>query len=195
MAFKVVSDSKTRNPVLEPGWISEDFDLPDPVVIANGVIFGLSNGENADQRGAESRRLFNTHPAVLRALDSKTGKELFNSGSSMTSWVHFSGLAIADGRVFTVDHDSNVYCFGLGTSTKSNSLPRLNLSKLAKAINAENGHDELSTSWIGRAGRQDEILRSWIRRAGLALILAFLAGVGGLWAGVKDGRARSRLSQ
>ena len=50
---------------------------------------------------------------MLKALDLKTGKELFNSGTAMTSWVHFSGLAVSDGRVFAVDHDSNVYCFGL----------------------------------------------------------------------------------
>ncbi len=113
MAFKVVPDSKTQNPVLEPAWISGDFDLPDPVVIANGVIFGLSTGENAVQKGDENNRLLNTHPAVLKALDAWTGKELYNSGNSMTSWVHFSGLAVSDGRVFAVDHDSNVYCFGL----------------------------------------------------------------------------------
>ncbi len=31
----------------------------------------------------------------------------------MHSWVHFSGLGLADGRVYAVDHDSWVYCFGL----------------------------------------------------------------------------------
>ena len=31
----------------------------------------------------------------------------------MTSWVDFSGLAVSDGKVYAVDHDSNVYCFGL----------------------------------------------------------------------------------
>jgi outer membrane protein assembly factor BamB len=112
MAFKVVADAKTQNPVLDPAWVSGDFDLPDPVVIANGVVFGLSTGENAVQKGDESNRLLNTHPAVLKALDARTGKELYNSGTAMTSWVHFSGLAVADGRVFAVDHDSNVYCFG-----------------------------------------------------------------------------------
>ncbi|MEO7143445.1 MAG: PQQ-binding-like beta-propeller repeat protein [Bryobacteraceae bacterium] len=113
MAFKVVADPQTQNPVLEPAWISEDFNLPDPVVIANGVVFGLSTGENAVQHGGQDKRLLNTRPAVLRALDAATGKELYNSGSAMSSWVHFSGLAVADARVFAVDHDSNVYCFGL----------------------------------------------------------------------------------
>jgi outer membrane protein assembly factor BamB len=115
MAFKVVADAKTQNPVLAPAWISGDFDLPEPVVIANGVVFGLSTGENAVQKGEETNRLLNTHPAVLKALDARTGKELFNSGTAMTAWVHFSGLAVADGRVFAVDHDSNVYCFGLAS--------------------------------------------------------------------------------
>jgi outer membrane protein assembly factor BamB len=113
MAFKVVADPKTQAPVLEPVWISRDFNLPDPVVIANGVVFALSTGENAQQEGGEDKRLLNTRPAVLYALDAKTGKELYNSGNAMTGWVHFSGLALADGLVFAVDHDSTVYCFGL----------------------------------------------------------------------------------
>ena len=61
-------------------------------MIANGVLFALATGENAVQHGGEDKRLLNAHPAVLKALDMKTGKELFNSGSAMESWVHFSGL-------------------------------------------------------------------------------------------------------
>jgi outer membrane protein assembly factor BamB len=113
MAFKVMADPKTQLPVLEPAWISRDFNLPDPVVIANGVVFALSTGENAIQEGGEEKRLLGTRTAVLYALDAKTGKELYNSGDAMTGWVHFSGLALANGRVFAVDHDSAVYCFGL----------------------------------------------------------------------------------
>jgi len=113
MSFKVVADPKTQNPILEPAWISGDFNLPDPVVIANGIVFGLSTGANETQAGGTVMRMLKTRPAVLKALDAKTGKELYNSGSSMTGWVHFSGLAIADGRIFAVDHDSTVYCFGL----------------------------------------------------------------------------------
>jgi outer membrane protein assembly factor BamB len=113
MAFKVAADPKTQNPMLEPAWISGDFNVPDPVVIANGVVFGISTGSNEQQRGGEAQRMLNTHPAVLKALDAKTGKELYNSGDAMESWVHFSGIAIADGRIYAVDHDSNVYCFGI----------------------------------------------------------------------------------
>jgi len=111
MGFKVVADPGTSNPRLEPGWITGGFDLPDPPVVANGVVYAVSTGENAV--GPEKDRLLNTHPAVLRAMDAKTGKELFNSVREITSWVHFSGLAVTGGMVFAVDHDSKVYCFGL----------------------------------------------------------------------------------
>jgi outer membrane protein assembly factor BamB len=113
MAFKVVADPHTRDPKLEAAWISGDFSVPDPAVIANGVLFALSTGENAVQRGGEKKRLLNTHPAVLHALDAATGHELYNSKDAIASWVHFSGLAIANGQVYVVDHDSNVYAFGL----------------------------------------------------------------------------------
>jgi len=112
MALKVVADAK-GNPTLEPAWVSGDFDMPDPVVIANGVVFAMSTGSNEVQRGGEAVRVKTNHPATLKALDLKTGKELFNSGSTIESWVHFSGLAVSDGRVFAVDHDSNVYSFAV----------------------------------------------------------------------------------
>jgi outer membrane protein assembly factor BamB len=110
---------------LLPAWTSGDFDVPEPPVIANGVVFGLSTGENTLQAtGAkvifggqkilsDAQRSQNTHNAVLYALDAKTGKTLYQSGDAITTWVHFSGLAIADGRVYAVDHDSHVYSFGL----------------------------------------------------------------------------------
>ncbi len=113
MAFKVVPDPRSGDPVLDAAWISGDFNLPDPVVIANGVVFGLSTGENAVQRGGEAHRFENTRPAVLQALDAATGKLLYSSGDAFASWVHFSGLAVSDGKVFAVDRESNVYCFGL----------------------------------------------------------------------------------
>ncbi|MFN7999183.1 MAG: PQQ-binding-like beta-propeller repeat protein [Bryobacteraceae bacterium] len=110
MAFQVSIDSDSRKPSLNPVWLSRDFNLPDPVVIANGVVFALSTGENADQTKDRSQ---NTSPAVLYALDAKTGRTLYGSGTAMETWVHFSGLALADSHVYVVDHDSRVYCFGL----------------------------------------------------------------------------------
>jgi outer membrane protein assembly factor BamB len=125
VAFKVELDSVSKKPMLSPVWISGDFNLPEPVVIANDIVFGLSTGENARQtqesgvihKGltllTDADRHQNTTNAVLYALDAKTGKTLWDSGNSMPNWVHFSGLAIADGQVYAVDHESIVYCFGL----------------------------------------------------------------------------------
>ncbi len=125
MAFKVSLDSASKKPFLEPAWIAGDFNLPEPVIIANGVLFALSTGENArqtEQGGVihpnlklltDTERRENTTNAVFYALDAKTGKVLFESGNAMSSWVHFSGLALSNGRIYTVAHDSRVYCFGL----------------------------------------------------------------------------------
>lgn len=131
MAFRVLLEKATSAPNLEPAWVSPDFNLPDPPVIANGVLFALSTGENPRQdkvlgvlhfKSTEewkknllttAERSAGTHPGVLYALDAKTGKLLYQSGDAMKSWVHFSGLAIDDGKVFAVDHDSRLYCFGL----------------------------------------------------------------------------------
>jgi len=126
MAFKVATSPSTHKPTLVPAWISGDFDVPEPVAIANGVVFALSTGENTTQiaeatviiaKGqkllTDQQRSQNTHNAVLYALDAKTGRVLYQSGNAITSWVHFSGLAIANGHVYAVDHDSTLYCFGL----------------------------------------------------------------------------------
>lgn len=125
MAFKVTTDLSTKQPTLSPAWVSGDFDVPEPVVIANGVVFALSTGENTNQtQGSaviyhgqklltDTERTENTRRAVLYALDAKTGKTLYQSGDAMATWVHFSGLAVANGRVYAVDHGSSVYCFGL----------------------------------------------------------------------------------
>ena len=64
------------------------------------------------------QRALGTHPAVLHALDARSGKLLYQSGDAMKTWVHFSGLAVSDGRVYAVDHDSHIYCFGLKSSTQ-----------------------------------------------------------------------------
>ena len=127
MAFKVGLDASSKKPILRPAWVSRDFNLPEPVVIANGVVFALSTGENPMQTVqsgvivnnpsprllTDTERGENTKTAVLYALDAKTGKTLYTSGSAISGWTHFSGLAVADGRIYAVDHDSRLYCFGL----------------------------------------------------------------------------------
>ncbi|MDE3180114.1 MAG: PQQ-binding-like beta-propeller repeat protein [Acidobacteriota bacterium] len=125
MAFNVVMNPESHQPTLRPVWISGDFDIPEPVAIADGVVFALSTGENTQQTFGsgviaphlklltDKQRGLNTHIAVLYALDAKTGKVLYQSGDTISTWTHFSGLAIEDGKVYVVDHGSTVYCFGL----------------------------------------------------------------------------------
>ncbi len=118
MAFKV--EMKDGAPVLVPGWRSRDLSYPDPPIVANGVIFAVSTGDQVDQADAdgklytvEDRVKLKTGDAVLYAFDAETGKELYNSGDTMKQFTHFSGLALADGRLFCTTYDGVIYAFGL----------------------------------------------------------------------------------
>ena len=118
MAFKV--EDKDGQPILTPAWISEDMSVPEPPVVANGVVFALSSGEFVRQVSesgalytAEQRIQKTTANATLHAFDAETGKGLFSSGKTMPSFTHFGGLAVSDGRVFATTHDSTVYAFGV----------------------------------------------------------------------------------
>ena len=118
MAFKV--EMKEGKPVLVPGWRSRDMSYPDPPVIANGIVFALSTGDQVEQADATGklytvadRIRLKTGNAVLYAFDAETGKELYNSGDMLKQFTHFSGLAIADGRLFCTTYDGTIYAFGL----------------------------------------------------------------------------------
>jgi len=43
MAFKV--EDKDGQPTLTPAWMSRNMAVPEPPVIANGVVFSISSGE------------------------------------------------------------------------------------------------------------------------------------------------------
>jgi hypothetical protein len=119
MAFKL--DVKDDKPVLVPAWQSRDLNVPEPPIVTNGVVFAVSNGENTRQVD-NSGRIYTskeraTAPqgnAVLYAFDAATGKELFSSKDIIKDWTHFSGLSIADGRVYVTTNNGTVYAFGLG---------------------------------------------------------------------------------
>ena len=49
---------------------------------------------------------------MLYALDAQTGKELWNSGKTITSFVHSGGLAAGGGRVYVGAYDGTQYAFG-----------------------------------------------------------------------------------
>ena len=118
VAFTV--EEKSGKFELAPAWISRDMNQAEPPVIANGVVFAYGSGENTRQSYPDkgladysSLRIQASSRAVLYALDAKTGKELYNSGDDIASFVHFGALSVANGRVYLGSFDSTLYCFGL----------------------------------------------------------------------------------
>ncbi len=118
VAFRV--EEKNGKPQLTPGWMSRDMDQAEPPVIANGIVFAFGSGENTRQAYADKGladfsplRIKASTKAVLYALDGETGKELFNSGNQIASFVHFGALSVANGKVYLGTFDSVLYCFGL----------------------------------------------------------------------------------
>lgn len=117
---------------LVPAWLSRDMDLAEEVVIANGIVFAYAAGEDASQVMPEKgwdepggpvyggglssgpvRRIAGSRRAAIYALDGRTGKELWSSGDQIASWNHFSGLTVANGRVYLATFDGTLYCFGI----------------------------------------------------------------------------------
>ncbi len=97
-AFKVTGDAV--KPSLQQAWTSSgDIASPSAPVVVNGVVFALNTGSA-------------TSPAVLYALDGATGRELWNSGKTITSFVRSAGLWAINGEVHLATSDSTIYAFG-----------------------------------------------------------------------------------
>jgi hypothetical protein len=111
VAFKVVEQNGA--PTLQPGWVSRDMVSPLTPAIVNGVVFALASGEfrSSDGKLTAVQRVRQSSNAVLYALDAATGKELWNSGNAITSFVHSGGLAAGGGRVYVGGHDGTQYAF------------------------------------------------------------------------------------
>ena len=115
MAFKL--DVKEGKPVLVPAWMSKNMAVPEPVVIANGMVFAISSGEAGKQVDTGGRLLSSKERidarvgnAVLYALDAASGKELFSSGKTIPGITHLSGPVVCNGRVYEFPS----LCFGEG---------------------------------------------------------------------------------
>lgn len=118
MAFRI--EAAGGKPAVTPAWISRDMNLPEPPIVAGGLVFAISNGEFARQSKGDGALFTSAERAakhvgntVLYAFDATTGKPLYSSGDTMPSWTHFSGLSISGGRIYVTTFDSNVYAFGL----------------------------------------------------------------------------------
>ena len=117
-AFKV--EDRNGKPVLTPVWISRNLITPAPAAVVNGIVFALSTGEWVRQANDREGGLYQADvraqksaAAVLYALDGATGKELWSSGSQVTSFTHFAALSIANGRVYFTTYDNTLWCFGI----------------------------------------------------------------------------------
>lgn len=112
VAFKLVDSGGQLS--LEPAWASRDLTSPAAPLVFNGVLFALSTGEHrpANANAAAALRAKSSLPAVLYALDPVTGKELWSSGKTITSFAR-GGLSAAAGQVYLVTFDNTVYAFGI----------------------------------------------------------------------------------
>ena len=118
IALKLVE--KAEKPEFVPAWMSRDMLTAEPPVVINGVVLTLAGGENTLQAndvqggllGAEER-IKQSVPAKLFALDAATGKELYNSGDQISSFLHQAGLSVANNKVIFGTFDGTIYCYGL----------------------------------------------------------------------------------
>jgi outer membrane protein assembly factor BamB len=111
-AWRVVERNGTIS--LDPGWISRDMISPLAPIIVNGVVFAVSSGEyrSEDAKLTAAQRARRSSPAVLYALDGATGKVLWDSGKTMTSFVHSGGVSGGAGQLYLAAYDQTLYAFG-----------------------------------------------------------------------------------
>ena len=119
MAFQV--ELKEGKPALKPAWNSVNMGVPTPSIVANGMLFVVSDGDNPTQinpsgvQYSVAERLKMATHATLYVLDAATGKVLYSSGEIIRSFSHFSGIAVAGGRIYVPTHDGTLYCFSQGS--------------------------------------------------------------------------------
>ncbi len=134
MAFQVAPEGDSFK--LLPKWVSRDLSVPDSPVVANGIVYAISTGENTLQRHADPRyleifqqpgepplsrvgsltgaeRTQHTSRMVLYAFDAETGEELYSSKDTIDDWTHLSSITVVDGNVYVTTRQTFVYAFGL----------------------------------------------------------------------------------
>jgi hypothetical protein len=115
VTFKIADEG--GKVALTPGWQSRDLVSPLAPIVINGMVIAVSSGEH---RGGSSgaaaltadARAKQSTPAVLYVLDGATGKEMWNSGKTITSFAR-AGLAAGGGTVYLVTYDNQLYAFGI----------------------------------------------------------------------------------
>lgn len=112
VAFKLAdADGKVT---LTAGWSSRNLTSPLAPIVVNGIVFAVSSGEHRSTAAGvtAAQRARRSLPAVLYALDGTTGKQLWSSGTTITSFAR-AGLSAAAGQVYVVTYDNSLYAFGI----------------------------------------------------------------------------------
>lgn len=113
VAFRLVDRDGTLS--LERAWTSRPLASPLAPIVVNGVVFAASSGEYQPTAGSTmtaEARAKRSVPAVLYALDPATGKEIWNSGTTIGSFAR-AGLSAGGGQVYVVTYDNTLYAFGI----------------------------------------------------------------------------------
>ena len=98
-AFKVTESGS--KPSLVSAWTSRELNGATTPMVVNGVVFAVSGaGPRRNARG------------ILYAFDGMTGKELWSSGSAITSAAHAGGLSAGGSQMYVGTYDGTLYAFG-----------------------------------------------------------------------------------
>ena len=111
-AFKVTDEANQA--VLVPGWASRNLTAPLAPIVVNGLVFAVSSGEYRSTSASltAAQRAQRSTPAVLYALDGDTGRQLWSSRTTVTSFAR-GGLSAAAGQIYLVTYDNHLYAFGI----------------------------------------------------------------------------------
>ena len=112
VAFKLVDEGGTWS--LVPDWQSRDLPSPLAPIVVNGMVVAVSSGEyrGATPSLSAAQRAQRSVPAVLHLLDAATGRTMWSSGTTITSFAR-GGLSAGGGQVYLVTYDNHLYAFGI----------------------------------------------------------------------------------
>jgi hypothetical protein len=101
-------------PALKPGWASRDLASPLTPTVINGVVLATSSGEFRanDGKTTAAMRAARSGRAVIYLLDGATGKELWSSGATITSFARGNALSGGMGQFYLTTYDGTIYAFG-----------------------------------------------------------------------------------
>ncbi|HMZ22684.1 MAG TPA: hypothetical protein PLD20_32450, partial [Blastocatellia bacterium] len=110
LAWKLSEDGSK----LLPGWASRDLVSPLTPTVINGVVIATAGGEfkSNDNNITPAMRAARSGKAVVYLLDGATGKELWSSGTTITSFARGNALSGGMGQFYLTTYDGMLYAFG-----------------------------------------------------------------------------------